>query len=63
MPTRMRPACGSARDNPAWYHNVVAWPDEVTVQAGAEPFAATVRLVEGQEYERWCARCIAVFAP
>jgi len=54
---------GGAPDNPAWYHNLVARPDEVTVQDGPEPCAATVRLVEGEEYDRWWARSVAVFAP
>lgn len=54
---------GGAPDNPGWYHNLIARPDEVTVQDGPEPFAATVRLVEGEEYDRWWSRSVAVFPP
>jgi len=54
---------GGAPDNPGWYHNLVANPHEVAVQDGPEPFLATVRLVEGYEYdERW-RRSVAVFPP
>lgn len=54
---------GGAPDNPGWYHNLVANPREVTVQDGPEPFLATVRLVEGDEYDVWWVRSVAVFPP
>lgn len=54
---------GGAPDNPDWYFNLVANPDEVTVQDGPEPFFVRVRLVDGAEYERWWLRSVAVFAP
>lgn len=54
---------GGAPDNPDWYYNLVANPDEVTVQDGPEPFFVRVRLVDGAEYERWWQRSVAVFAP
>ncbi|MGA1454714.1 MAG: nitroreductase family deazaflavin-dependent oxidoreductase [Ilumatobacteraceae bacterium] len=52
---------GGAPDNPDWYQNLVAHPDEVTVQDGTEPFFARVRLVEGAEYDVWWQRAVAVF--
>lgn len=54
---------GGAPDNPDWYHNLVANPNEVTVQDGPEPFLVHVRLVDGAEYDAWWARSVAVFAP
>lgn len=54
---------GGAPDNPDWYHNLVARTREVAVQDGPEPFLATVRLVEGDEYDAWWQRSVAVFAP
>ncbi|NBR92514.1 MAG: nitroreductase family deazaflavin-dependent oxidoreductase [Actinobacteria bacterium] len=52
---------GGAPDNPDWYQNLVAHPDEVTVQDGPEPFFVRVRLVEGAEYDVWWQRAVAVF--
>jgi len=52
---------GGAPTHPQWYHNLVAHPDEVTVQDGPEPFAVTVREVDGDERERWWERSVAVF--
>jgi deazaflavin-dependent oxidoreductase (nitroreductase family) len=54
---------GGAPDNPGWYHNLVANPREVAVQDGPEPFLATVRLVEGDEYDAWWDRAVSVFPP
>ncbi len=39
---------GGAPTNPAWYHNVVANP-QVTVEHGAERYAATATPVKGAE--------------
>jgi deazaflavin-dependent oxidoreductase (nitroreductase family) len=52
---------GGAPTNPAWYRNLMADPINVTVQDGAEPFAVTVREVDGEERERWWERAVAVF--
>jgi deazaflavin-dependent oxidoreductase (nitroreductase family) len=54
---------GGAPQHPAWYHNLVAHPTEVTVQDGPEPFFVHVRLVDGAEYDIWWKRSVAVFAP
>lgn len=52
---------GGAPDNPDWYANLLARPDEVTVQDGPEPFSVRVRQLEGDEYDTWWARSVAVF--
>src|ERR1700730_13770601 len=36
---------GGAPKNPVWYYNLVAKPDEVTIQDGPQPFEAHVRQV------------------
>ena len=54
---------GGAPKHPAWYHNLVAHPTEVTIQDGPEPFFVTVRLVEGAEYDTWWERGVSVFPP
>ena len=52
---------GGAPTNPAWYHNLVANPNEVLVQDGPAPFAVTVRELEGDERALWWERAVAVF--
>ncbi|MGA1361378.1 MAG: nitroreductase family deazaflavin-dependent oxidoreductase [Ilumatobacteraceae bacterium] len=52
---------GGAPDNPDWYANVLANPDEVTVQDGPEPFSVHVREIDGAEYDDWWQRSVAVF--
>lgn len=52
---------GGAPTNPGWYHNLVANPDEVTVQDGPEPFVVTVREVTGAERDAWWERAVEVF--
>ena len=42
---------GGADTHPDWYHNLVAHP-EVTVELGAETFAADATTVEGAERDR-----------
>ncbi|MGA1387734.1 MAG: nitroreductase family deazaflavin-dependent oxidoreductase [Ilumatobacteraceae bacterium] len=54
---------GGAPKHPAWYHNLVAHPTEVTIQDGPEPFFVTVRLIEGAEYDTWWERGVSVFPP
>jgi deazaflavin-dependent oxidoreductase (nitroreductase family) len=54
---------GGSPDNPRWYYNLVAIPDEVTVQDGAEPFAVQVRLVSGDERDAWWERAVAAYPP
>jgi deazaflavin-dependent oxidoreductase (nitroreductase family) len=42
---------GGAPTNPAWYHNLVAYP-EVTVEVGPETFKAHARVTADAERER-----------
>jgi deazaflavin-dependent oxidoreductase (nitroreductase family) len=52
---------GGAPKNPSWYGNLLANPDDVTVQDGPEPFAVTVREVDGDERAQWWDRAVAAF--
>ncbi|MDP2291383.1 MAG: nitroreductase family deazaflavin-dependent oxidoreductase [Actinomycetota bacterium] len=52
---------GGAPTNPVWYNNLVADPENVTVQDGPAPFAVTVREVTGEERALWWERSVAVF--
>ena len=52
---------GGAPTNPAWYHNLVADPADVTVQDGPEPFPVVVREVTGAERALWWERGVGVF--
>ncbi len=53
---------GGHDHHPGWFHNLVADPN-VTIQDGPEPWAGTVRLVEGDEREAWYQRGIEVYPP
>jgi deazaflavin-dependent oxidoreductase (nitroreductase family) len=52
---------GGAPTNPAWYRNLMAAPDRVSIQDGPEPFAVSVREVAGDERAAWWERAVAVF--
>jgi F420H(2)-dependent quinone reductase len=52
---------GGAPTNPAWYRNLVAAPDQVSIQDGPAPFAVSVREVTGDERAAWWERAVAVF--
>jgi F420H(2)-dependent quinone reductase len=54
-------AKGGAPQHPLWYYNLVAHPD-VTVETGSETFAATARLLTGEERDQALAKAVAVFA-
>jgi deazaflavin-dependent oxidoreductase (nitroreductase family) len=54
---------GGAPTHPNWYHNLVAHPDEVTVQDGPEPFDVDVREVDGEERTTWWDRAVAAYPP
>jgi deazaflavin-dependent oxidoreductase (nitroreductase family) len=54
---------GGAPNNPVWYYNLVANPDEVTIQDGPEPFAVSVRQAAGAERQAWWDRSVAAFPP
>jgi deazaflavin-dependent oxidoreductase (nitroreductase family) len=52
---------GGAPDNPDWYRNLLAHPDEVLIQDGPQPFRARVREIDGAERDAWWLRSVAVF--
>ena len=52
---------GGAPEHPGWYHNLVADP-RVQIQDGPEPQDYTVRIVDGDERQRWWDRSVSVFA-
>jgi deazaflavin-dependent oxidoreductase (nitroreductase family) len=54
---------GGAPKHPVWYHNLVAHPEEVTIQDGPEPFEARVREVSGPERDAWWQRAVAAYPP
>src|SRR5205085_10230818 len=54
---------GGAPKHPVWYDNLKAHPDEVMIQDGAEPFAARVREVKGDERRAWWQRAVAAYPP
>lgn len=53
---------GGAPKHPQWYYNLLAHPD-VIVETGSETFAATARLLTGEERERAFAHAVTVFPP
>jgi deazaflavin-dependent oxidoreductase (nitroreductase family) len=52
---------GGAAENPVWYYNLVANPDEVAIQDGPEPFDVVVREVAGEERLLWWERAVAAY--
>ncbi|HVL03086.1 MAG TPA: nitroreductase family deazaflavin-dependent oxidoreductase [Acidimicrobiales bacterium] len=54
---------GGAPENPDWYHNLTASPEEVMIQDGPEPFDARVREVTGDERATWWERAVAAYPP
>jgi F420H(2)-dependent quinone reductase len=54
---------GGAPENPLWYHNLVADPESVMLQDGAEPFDATARQLSGEERAQWWERAVAAYPP
>ncbi|MHB2029349.1 MAG: nitroreductase family deazaflavin-dependent oxidoreductase [Acidimicrobiales bacterium] len=54
---------GGAPENPEWYYNLLAHPDEVLLQDGLEPFRVAVRQVTGDERATWWTRAVAAFPP
>jgi deazaflavin-dependent oxidoreductase (nitroreductase family) len=54
---------GGAPTHPVWYFNLMANPDEVTIQDGLEPFEARVRQVSSDERRLWWERAVASYPP
>jgi len=54
---------GGAPENPLWYNNLIANPDDVTLQDGPEPFDVVVRQISGDERARWWERAVKAYPP
>ncbi len=54
---------GGAPKHPVWYYNLVSDPTAVMIQDGPEPFAVSVREVDGAERAAWWARAVAAYPP
>jgi F420H(2)-dependent quinone reductase len=54
---------GGSPENPVWYYNLIAHPDDVVLQDGPEPFAVTVRQVSDKERATWWERAVAAYPP
>jgi F420H(2)-dependent quinone reductase len=54
---------GGAPENPEWFHNLVAHPDEVLLQDGPEAVPVSIREVTGDEKATWWARGVAAYPP
>jgi F420H(2)-dependent quinone reductase len=54
---------GGAHQHPGWYYNVKAYPDQLMVQDGPEPFDAVARELEGAERQEWWDRAVQAYPP
>jgi len=54
---------GGSPQNPVWYYNLLANPNEVTLQDGAEPFDVTVRQIQSDERSQWWDRAVIAYPP
>jgi deazaflavin-dependent oxidoreductase (nitroreductase family) len=54
---------GGMPENPLWHANLIANPDEATLQDGPEPFTIDVRQVEGEERASWWTRAVEAYPP
>jgi F420H(2)-dependent quinone reductase len=54
---------GGAPAHPVWYYNLVAGPDNVTLQDGPDRFEVSVRELDGAERAQWWERAVAAFPP
>ena len=54
---------GGAPKHPSWYHNLLAYPQDVHVQDGPEPFGVVIREVTGDEKAQWWERSVAAYPP
>ena len=52
---------GGAPENPVWFYNLRAYPDDVVLQDGPEPFDVVVRQVSGEERATWWVRAVAAY--
>jgi F420H(2)-dependent quinone reductase len=54
---------GGAPRDPAWVANLRAYPDQVSVQDGPEPWDGIAREITGEEKAVWWERAVAAFPP
>lgn len=54
---------GGAPRNPVWYYNLLAYPDDVMLQDGPEPFDVVVRQARGEERAQWWERAVRTYPP
>jgi F420H(2)-dependent quinone reductase len=54
---------GGAPENPVWYYNLLAHPDDVMLQDGPEAMDVVVREVNGKERELWWDRAVKAYPP
>ena len=54
---------GGAPQNPVWYYNLLAYPDDVRLQDGPEPFDVVVRQANGDERAQWWERAVRAYPP
>ena len=52
---------GGDPDNPGWYANLQAHPDDVRIQDGPDLFDAVVRELHGDERALWWERAVAAY--
>jgi deazaflavin-dependent oxidoreductase (nitroreductase family) len=54
---------GGAPSNPQWFHNLMAYPNDVLLQDGPEPFEVVVNQASGDERAIWWERAVAAWPP
>jgi deazaflavin-dependent oxidoreductase (nitroreductase family) len=54
---------GGTPENPAWYFNLKAHPDDVRLQDGSNVFDVSVRELDGDERKQWWDRAVAAYPP
>jgi len=54
---------GGAPQNPVWYYNLLAYPDDVMLQDGPDPLDVAVRQVSGDERALWWERAVLAYPP
>jgi deazaflavin-dependent oxidoreductase (nitroreductase family) len=54
---------GGAPQNPVWYYNLLAYPDDVRLQDGPTPFDVLVRQAKGDERVTWWERAVRAYPP
>jgi deazaflavin-dependent oxidoreductase (nitroreductase family) len=52
---------GGAPTSPSWYHNLVADPDALVIQDGAESHDYVAHEAEGEERALWWERAVAAY--